>query len=63
MERHNPKLGSETPYCAYQHYITSIASAYTIDHAKVVNKDARFQQEESPAELFSDCVIPAIISD
>lgn len=63
MERHNPKLGREMPFCAYQHYVTSIASAYLIDHSKVVNRDARFQNEESPSELFSDCAIPAIIAD
>lgn len=64
LEAEEPRLRRQMPFCIFQHSMTSLLNATVIDHARTVNAEDRFADEESPLNLISpDTYIPGPINE
>ena len=64
MEGIDTKLRREMPFCMFQHACVSYLYACIIDHIRHCNKEARFNNEETPLTLIPDeCNLPSAIVD
>ncbi|KAI4490367.1 hypothetical protein M0802_010638 [Mischocyttarus mexicanus] len=64
LEKINPRIRREMPFCMFQHVMTSALNAYLIHHVGFVNMENRFANEESPLNLFpDDFIIPSDIAE